>query len=60
MPSGVFEITDIPENKVETVIANFQLEDPPPQIKKTKQADGRWTVTATFPGPGKQTKNFTG
>jgi hypothetical protein len=60
MPSGVFEITDIPDDKVATVIANYQLEDPPPDIKKTKQSNGQWTVTATFPGPGKEKKVFNG
>lgn len=60
MPSGVFEITDIPDDKVETVISNFRLDDPPPQIKKTPQGGGLWTVTATYPGPGKQRKGFDG
>jgi hypothetical protein len=60
MPSGVFEITDIPAEKVATVIANYQLEDPPPQIEKSQQPNGRWTVTATFSGPGKQKKAFDG
>ena len=58
-PSGVFEITDVPDNKVDTVIANFQLDDPE-KIVKTKQPDGRWTVTATFPGPGKKKTVFPG
>ena len=58
MPSGVFEITDIPPGKVDTVIANFLLDDPPPKTSKTRQADGRFTVTATYPGEGKQKKRF--
>ena len=59
MPSGVFTITDIPEDKVETVIADFNL-DSPKQIDKTKQSNGLWTVKATFNGPGQQTKKFPG
>jgi len=62
-PSGVFEITDIPEDKVETVIANFvELEDPPPpKIDKEKQPNGLWTVAATYSdGPEKQKKSFSG
>ena len=60
MPTGVFQITDIPEDKVETVIADFQLESPPPQVERTQQSNGLWTVTATFPGPGSEAKRFTG
>jgi hypothetical protein len=60
MPSGVFEITDIPEDQVATVIANFQL-DSPTKIEKKKQSNGKWTVTATFPGTApKSTKSFSG
>ena len=58
MPSGVFEITDIPADKVDTVIADFNLENPRPQIKKAQQSSGRWTFTATFPGPGEKRVRF--
>ena len=61
MPTGVFEITDIPADKVETVIADFNLDDPPPAIAKTDQGGGvLWTITATYPGPGRQKKKFDG
>jgi hypothetical protein len=59
MPSGVFKVTDIPDNKVETVIALYRL-DNPEKIEKKRQPDGRWTVTATFPGSGVETKTFSG
>ena len=58
MPSGVFEITDIPEDRLATVVADFLLDSPPPEIRTTKQQGGRWTVVATFPGPGKHKKTF--
>lgn len=60
MPTGVFTITDIPEDKVATVVADYQLENPPPTITKSRQPNGLWTVTATFPGSGGQTKKFDG
>lgn len=60
MPSGVFKITDIPDNRVDTVIADYQLDDPPPKIEKTKQPNGLWTVTATYAGTGGETKGFSG
>jgi len=58
MPSGVFRITDIPEAKVAEVVALYQL-DNPTKIEKVAQGNGLWTVIATFPGPGGETRNFT-
>jgi hypothetical protein len=58
MPTGVFTITDIPDDKLATVTADFHLEHPRPQISKTNQPNGLWTVTATFPGAGQRTKTF--
>jgi len=48
MPTGVQETTDIPNDKVDQVIAGFKL-DNPIKIEKIKQPDGNWTVRATFP-----------
>ena len=59
MPSGVFKVTDIPEDKVATVEADYQL-DNPDKIEKNLQPNGLWTVTATFPGEGKSEKGFSG
>jgi hypothetical protein len=47
MPCGVWKTTDIPEDKVNGVIAGYQL-DNPQSVVPTKQADDKWTVTATF------------
>jgi hypothetical protein len=57
VPTGVFEITDIPENRVDMVIREFQL-DNPQKIETKPQGGGLFTVVATFPGPGKQKKTF--
>lgn len=59
MPSGVFKVTDIPDDKVETVIALYKL-DNPDKIDKEKQPNNLWTVTATFPGPGQTAERFKG
>jgi hypothetical protein len=48
MPCGVWKITDVPADKVPNVIGDFNL-DSPTKVEKDKQADGTWTVTATFP-----------
>lgn len=47
MPCGVWKTTDIPENKVDGVVAGYQL-DGPQSVVTTQQPDGNWTVTATF------------
>ncbi len=55
MPSGVFKITDIPEDKVKIVRADFELDDPI-SIDEIDQGGGMWTVVATFPGEGETEK----
>jgi hypothetical protein len=53
MPSGTFKITDIPEDKVQMVVALYNAEDPPPEsVEKIDQGGGLWTVVATFTGDG--------
>ncbi len=47
MPKGVYKTTDIPEDKLDQVVAGYQL-DNPAKIEKVKQPDGNWTVIATF------------
>ncbi len=58
MPSGVFKITDIPKDKVATVVADYEMEGA--KIEKIKQPNGLWTVKATFPGQGESEKVFNG
>lgn len=57
MPCGVWKTTDIPENKVDGVVAGYQL-DGPQSVVPTRQPDGNWTVTATFApcAPPKRTR----
>ena len=57
MPSGVFKITDIPEDKVEIVVADYQMENPV-NIERIAQPNGMWTVIATFPDEGAMEKRF--
>ena len=59
MPSGIFKITDIPKDKVATVVANYQL-DGPLNIEEIEQPGDLWTVKATFEGPGEQEEKFSG
>ncbi len=59
MPSGVWKITDIPADKVDEVVANFQLQSPD-NVEKTEQPNGKWTVVATYPGEGEDVKVFNG
>ncbi len=40
------KLINIPDEKVQKVIDSFLNEGA--QVKKEKQPDGRWTVTATF------------
>lgn len=47
MPCGVFKTTGIPDDQLGAVLAAFRL-DNPKSLEKAKQADGTWTVTATF------------
>ena len=57
MPSGVFKITDIPKEKVARVEGLYRVQGPE-KIEKLEQADGRWTVVATFPGSGETEEEF--
>jgi hypothetical protein len=57
MPSGVFKITDIPQQKVAEVEALYRL-DNPIKIEKIDQGNNLWTVIATFPGQGSVTQKF--
>lgn len=59
MPSGVFSIIDIPADKVATVVAMYQL-DQPEKIEKLQQPNGLWTVKATFSGDGESQEVFSG
>lgn len=59
MPSGVFTITDIPEDKVATIVTDYQLEHPE-KIEKLKQSNGLWTVRAIFSGDGESQEVFSG
>jgi hypothetical protein len=50
MPHGIYTETDIPEKKVNAVIATLNLEDPPPtKTQKIQQPNGNYTVIATWP-----------
>ena len=55
MLTGVWTITDIPEGDVDNVVADFKL-NAPDSVEKIKQANGRWTVKATWPGEGTKTE----
>jgi hypothetical protein len=57
MPLGVFKITDIPEDKVGEVMSLYAL-DAPKKVEKAKQANGLFTVIATFSGPGESTTSY--
>lgn len=59
MPSGVFKVTDIPEAKVTEVTDIYEWQHPT-KVEKEKQANGLWTVIATFPGSGSSTEKFSG
>ncbi len=48
MPSGEEKTTDVPDEKLDQVVAGYNL-DNPTNIQKVKQPDGKWTVIATFP-----------
>lgn len=58
MPSGVFTITDIPADKVDMVVADYEMEGA--QTERIDQGNGLWTVKATFPGDGEHTQTFPG
>jgi hypothetical protein len=48
MPCGVYKFTDVPDDKLDELIAEIDL-DPPLKIDQQKAANGTWTVTATYP-----------
>ena len=45
MPTRI--LTDIPESDVEEVVSDFESEGA--SVKKKRQPNGKWKVTATFP-----------
>lgn len=45
---GTWTVTDIPEDKVGSVMAAYRAQDPL-SLDKEEQSDGRWKVTAVFP-----------
>jgi hypothetical protein len=45
---GISIISSIPANKVNQVIADFNLDDPKPKINKKLNSDGTTTVTADY------------
>jgi hypothetical protein len=47
MPSGTFQVIDIPDDRLATVVADYEL-DSPSRIEKIRQSNGLWTVRATF------------
>lgn len=50
MVCGTFTITQIDTQDVDGVVKRFELNQPPPlKVIKAQQADGTWTVVATFP-----------
>ena len=57
MPTGVYKTTDIPPDKVDDVVAGYNLDDPQ-KVKKVKQGNGKWTVIATWPGEGETTEKY--
>lgn len=48
MPCGTWKTTDVPSADLGLVIGGYQVEHPL-KVETTKQPDGLWTVTATFP-----------
>ena len=61
MPSGVFIMTAIPDNQIDAVQAEAEL-DQPTRISRERQGDGTWILTVSYPpenGPDVlQTKEF--
>ena len=45
--SRIEQLTDVPENEVAEVVSDYESEGA--TVEKIKQADGNWTVRATFP-----------
>lgn len=54
MPCGKWTITKVPEDQLETVIADSKL-DNPNSVESEKQPDGTYTVTIIYdPCPGQR------
>ncbi len=50
MVCGTFKVEKIPDDEVDEVVERFETNVPPPtSVTKSKQADGTWTVIATWP-----------
>jgi len=50
MVCGVFTTSEIPEGEQDSVVSLYNANNPPPiSVIAAKQADGTWTVVATFP-----------
>jgi len=47
------QLTDIPDEQVEAVVADFEAIGA--DVTKTRQKDGKWTVTATIPDAAQKT-----
>ena len=47
MPCGTHKILKVPDDKVDQVVADSQL-DGPKSVTKTQETDGTWTVTSVF------------
>lgn len=53
MICGTFTVTKISDADVAGVVARFKATVPAPlDVSQTKQADGTWTVVATYPPCG--------
>jgi hypothetical protein len=48
MPCGTWTTTGVPDAKLGEALAQVNL-DAPQSVTKTQQADGSWTIVATFP-----------
>ena len=62
MPTGKFKVTDIPTQKdVEDIKQEFEdsVETGEPLPEFMVEGNGPWTVIATFPGSGSETRSFT-
>jgi hypothetical protein len=50
MVCGTFTMAKVSADDVDGVVQRYQLNDPPPlSVTKQQEADGTWTVVATFP-----------
>lgn len=47
MPTGVYKVTDIPEEELTQAVAGYMLNNPI-RIEKIRQPDGKWTVIVTY------------